>query len=92
MHQAMFMMNNAQLQKQIDASPDSGTVLARLLEEEKDDAKVIEVLYQRVLARSPTTSECDLLLRYMLSAANRGKAFEDILWSLLNTAEFTTRK
>jgi hypothetical protein len=88
----MFMMNNAQLQKQINASADSGTVLAKLLEQEKDDAKAIEILYQRVLARSPSKAEREIVLRYVHTAADRGQAFEDILWSLLNTAEFTTRK
>ena len=36
-------------------------------------------------------SERAILLRHIISVRGRGKAFEDILWSLLNSAEFTTR-
>ncbi len=92
MNQAMFLMNNAQLQKQLDASPASDTVLAKLLAAEPDDAKAIDTLYQRVLARSPSQSEREIVLRHLKRVADRGEAFEDVLWSLLNTAEFTTRK
>jgi hypothetical protein len=92
MNQAMFLMNNAQLQKQVNASPGSGTVLAKLLESQPDDAQAIETLYQRVLARTPSTSERETVLRHVKKVEDRGQAFEDLLWSLLNTAEFTTRK
>jgi hypothetical protein len=92
MNQAMFLMNNNQLHKQLDASPESGTVLARLLAAEPDDQKAIDILYQRVLARSPSQSERKIVTGHLKRVANRGEAFEDVLWSLLNTAEFTTRK
>jgi hypothetical protein len=92
MDQAMFLMNNAQLHKQLDASPASGTVLARLLAAEPDDDKAIETLYQRVLARSPSAAEREIVFRHLKRVRDRGEAFEDLLWSLLNTAEFTTRK
>jgi hypothetical protein len=92
MNQAMFLMNNSQLQKQVSASPGADTVLSKLLESEKDDARAVAILYQRVLARLPTDKEREIVLKHIKSMPDRGQAFEDVLWSLLNTAEFTTRK
>ena len=66
-------------------------MLSRLVHSESDDGVVIDVLYVRVLARQPTDAERAILLRHIESVRGRGKAFEDILWSLLNSAEFTTR-
>jgi len=92
MKQAMFMMNNAQLQKQIDASPGSETFLARLLAQEQDDTAVIRRLYAHVHARRPTEQEESIVLEHLRSTGNREKALEDVLWSLINSAEFTTRQ
>ena len=49
MNQAMLMMNNEQLQAQINASPESGTLLSKLLAENADDEAVIDQLFRRRL-------------------------------------------
>ncbi len=92
MKQAIFLMNNDQLHRQIDASPDSDTVLSRLIRKEPDNNVVIDALYARVLARRPTDAERSIVLKHIQANKNRGEGFEDVLWSLLNSAEFTTRK
>ena len=51
MQQAMLLMNNKQIQAQVNADPASGTMLAKLLVEEKDNEAAIAKLYQKVLAR-----------------------------------------
>ena len=91
MGQAMLMMNDAEIQAQIDADPSSGTPLARLLIEEPDDARAVDRLYRRVLARDPTDRERAIALEHLDDAGDRGAGFEDLLWALLNTAEFTVR-
>jgi hypothetical protein len=91
MKQAMFMMNNEQLQKQIDARPESETVLAKLLAD-ADDTSVATKLYRIVLARRPSDRELGVVLAHVKQVSDRGPAFEDVLWSLLNSAEFTTRR
>jgi hypothetical protein len=90
--QALWMMNNEQLQKHFDASPASGTVLARLLEEHKDDGAACRHLFARVLARQPTAGELRIALEHVAHSGDRRAAFEDLLWSLVNSAEFTTRR
>jgi len=92
MKQAMFMMNNAQLQKQINADPESGTFLSKLLAAEADDAQAAVKLYRAVLARTPSEKERGIVLAHAERVNDRGQAFEDILWSLINSAEFTTRR
>ncbi len=92
LREAMFLMNNSQLQKQIDAKPDSGTILGVLIAQEKDDSKAIGILFRRVLARDPTARELEVSKRHIEKLNDRPAAYEDLLWSLLNSAEFTTRK
>jgi hypothetical protein len=92
MSQALWMMNNEQLQKQINAAPDSGTMLAKVLAEHEDDLAACVELYTRVLARRPTVAERRVALEHAESLDDRGAAFEDLLWSLVNSAEFTSRR
>ncbi len=92
MSQALWMMNNEQLQRQIDASPESGTMLAKLLASESDDKAACQELYSRVLARDATEAELNLALEHVKAVGDRGAAFEDLLWGLVNSAEFTTRQ
>ena len=91
MDQAMFLINNDQILKQVDARTDSATVLAKLVKDEPDNQIVADVLYARVLARQPTVRERAIVLKHVEALADRERAFEDVLWSLLNSAEFTTR-
>lgn len=92
MKQAMFLMNNVQLQKQIDSTPESGTVLAKLLVEVNDDEQAVRRLYLVVLGRRATEREVAIVMKHRQKVGDRGKAFEDVLWSLINSAEFTTRR
>jgi hypothetical protein len=91
MKQAMFLINNAQIRKQVDGNEGSETVLARLLKAEPDNNKVIDVLYARVLTRLPSDREREIVSGHVKNIDSREEAFEDVLWSLLNSAEFTTR-
>jgi len=92
MQQAMLLMNNKQVQAQINADPASGTMLAKLLAEQKDDESAIRHLYQQVLARKATTQEVALAQDHLKSVANRGAGFEDLLWGMINSAEFLSRR
>jgi hypothetical protein len=92
MNQAMLLMNNDQLQAQINAAPESGTVLSKLLASEEDDAAVVDKMFLLVLARKPKASEREIALEHLKSVNERGPAFEDLLWSLINSTEFTTKR
>jgi hypothetical protein len=92
MQQAMFLMNNKQVQKQIDASPGAETMLAKVLSAESDNAAAIAKLYQQVLARKPTPKEISIAQEHLASVADRKTGFEDLLWSMVNSAEFLSRR
>jgi hypothetical protein len=92
MAQALWLMNNDQLDKQIDASPGSGTMLSQLLAAQSDDTAVVRELYSRVLSRPATEAELALARGHLKTVGDRGAAFEDLLWGLVNSTEFTTRR
>jgi hypothetical protein len=92
MQQAMLLMNNQQIQAQVNADPDSGTMLAKLLMEEKDNEAAVTKLYGKVLARKPTTQEVSLAQDHVKSLGSRNAAFEDLLWGMINSAEFLSRR
>ena len=86
------MMNNKQLHAQINAKPDSGTMLSKLLKAEKNDKTAVVKLFKLVLARKPTGKETAVTMKHINSVQDRGAAFEDLLWSLINTTEFTSKR
>jgi hypothetical protein len=92
MQQAMFLMNNKQVQQQVSAASEDKTVLARLIAETADDNAVVTKLYQRLLARRPSQRELEIAGRHITKLGDRQAALEDVLWSLLNSAEFTSRR
>jgi hypothetical protein len=92
MQQVMFMMNNKQLQKQVDAKESAATVLAKLIAESSDDQVVITKLYERLMARQPSEKELKIAREHIAATQDRRAAMEDILWGLLNSAEFISRR
>jgi len=92
MQQAMFLMNNKQLQEQIDASPDAGTMLSRLIAGKKDDDAAVRQLYRSVLARNATDEEVRTAREHITAVGDRETAFEDLLWGMINSAEFLSRR
>jgi hypothetical protein len=92
MQQAMLMMNNKQIQAQIDASPGADTMLAKLVAAESDDTAAVTKLYQQVLARKPMPKEIEIAREHLKSVGDRKTGYEDLLWSMVNSAEFLSRR
>ena len=92
MGQAMMLMNNDQIAAQINADPKSETMLAKLLAAESADTRVVEQLFLGVLARRPTANEVKIAKSHLKKVGKRGAALEDLLWSLINSTEFTTKR
>jgi hypothetical protein len=88
--QALLMMNNPIINQRIQAR---GTnLLARILRSYADDDAALRIVYLRTLARAPTEHESQKCKDFIAEAKNRGEAYEDILWALLNSAEFQTKR
>jgi hypothetical protein len=89
--QALMLMNGPMLQRAMSAKQGS-TLLGKLLAQNLDDREVIGELYLRCLAREPKPDEVHTCLAYVGATKNRSEAYEDILWTLLNSTEFSQRK
>jgi hypothetical protein len=87
--QALLLMNSALVERLLSANRPNG--LGGLLERIPDDRQRITELYLRSLSRLPHDRELAVSLRHVRKAENRGGAFEDLLWALVNSSEFMHR-
>jgi hypothetical protein len=68
------------------------TRLGRILQEFPNDADALSELYLLTLVREPTKREQEIFGEYLASVGNRAEAYEDLMWTLLNSAEFLTKR
>jgi hypothetical protein len=87
--QALSIMNSPIISSALRGT--GNTMLARKLSAIKDDSALVQELFLRVLGREASQSELTTSLQYTKQVANRTEAFEDLLWSLVNSAEFLYR-
>lgn len=88
--QALFFMNSPILQQLTRAA--GQTRLARILKDFSNDDDALTELYLLVLSRQPSVKELKICKDYIGKATNRSEAYEDLMWSLLNSSEFLTKR
>jgi hypothetical protein len=88
--QALMLMNNPMINGQMRAT--GNTLLGRILKAYASDDDALKMLYLRTLARKPTDREAALAKAHLKEIGNREEAFEDLLWALVNSTEFQTKK
>ncbi len=88
--QALAIMNSPFINLSINARRPDG--LGALLRENTDNEAALAELYLKTLSRGPTKYETETCLSYVQQVGDRNEAFEDILWSLINSTEFLHRK
>ena len=84
MAQALHLMNSPEVAAKIG---DPAGRVARLLESGADDSTIIEELCLAAISRPPAQKELDTA-KSLLAQAPRRQAFEDFLWTLLNSYDF----
>jgi hypothetical protein len=87
--QALAMMNSPLITTALRGT--GNTMLARKLGTIKGDSALAHELFLRVLGREASPSELATCLQFIKQTTNRIEAFEDILWGLVNSAEFLHR-
>lgn len=88
--QALTMMNSPVFHSALSARrPDT---LGGILQKNKDNEAALSELYVTTLGRVPSQFETDTCLLYVCDVGDRGEAFEDIFWSLINSTEFSHRR
>ena len=85
--QVLLLMNNDTLQKALIKSD-----LKQKLVAIKDDDELLNELYLGVLARKATDPELARGHSHLNRASNRSEAVEDLIWVLVNSTEFVTKK
>ncbi|MEX2215946.1 MAG: DUF1553 domain-containing protein [Phycisphaeraceae bacterium] len=83
--QTLYLANHPRVREKI-ASPEGR--VAQVMEQEKDAAKQVELIYLWILSRPPEADELKTCLDYMKESESPKRGLEDVMWSLLNTREF----
>ncbi len=88
--QSLHLINSSDIHGKISADVGRAAALAS---EKRDKAAKIRDLYLTALARDPTPEEAKSLMDYLEKKAAAGEeavrpAYEDIVWTLINTKEF----
>lgn len=89
--EALFLMNSPQLHNFIRADSVNSTI-ARISGQVLSDEDVVRELYLTTVSREPVANEVEICMQFLRQAPNRTEGLEDILWSLLNSSEFQSRK
>lgn len=89
--QALMMMNSTFFAGAVSGSR-SSSGLGRLMREISDDRALVVELYLKTLAREPTANETATCLAHIKEIGGRTEAFEDLLWTLVNSTEFLHRR
>jgi Protein of unknown function (DUF1553)/Protein of unknown function (DUF1549)/Bacterial Ig-like domain (group 2) len=65
--------------------------LGALLSAKKGEKEILTELYTIALARTPDDEEVKIALAHVAKGTDKRKAWEDVLWAILNTREFLFR-
>ncbi len=85
--QSLLLMNNGTLASKLQNSE-----LQKRLVSIKDNKSLIQEAFLSVLARKPTDPEIRRYEQFLKESANRNEGINDILWILMNSAEFVTKR
>lgn len=84
--QALHLVNNSGLQSRI-ASPDGR--LHALLKQNATERELAEMLYLSTISRPPTEKELAIIHELLPESPTAAEGWEDVLWTLLNSPEFS---
>ncbi len=86
--QRLFLLNSSHVQRKLEQGP----ALRALLGSGKKQREIIDEVYLSILSRPPTEAELAAVAAYAGSGAVKGReALIDLVWALVNSAEFLYR-
>lgn len=83
--QALHLANSTALQGKLSSA--KGRIV-RLIKENKTDHEIADEIYLAAFARLPSEQERKVIEETLREVPSRQEAWEDVLWSLLNSSEF----
>ena len=84
--QSLHLLNSEEIQGKL--SNDRGRAASLANDESRTDAEKIRELYLIAFTREPSDQELKATVVYVSQKQNRREAYEDVLWSLINSKEF----
>jgi hypothetical protein len=84
--QSLHLLNSEEIQGKL--SSDSGRAAQLAADKSRSDEEKLRELYSIAFSRDPVDRELKATLTYVAGKENRREAFEDVLWSLINSKEF----
>ena len=88
--QSLMMMNSQRFRAGMAVRP--GSRLGKILQENPENKDALKELYLLVLSREPSANEIEICSNYIAEVKTRPEAFEDVMWSLINSSEFISRR
>jgi hypothetical protein len=86
--QALQLINGPTVNEKLRAP---GNRIGRLLGKKVADSEILQDLYFSTLSRPPSADDIKVSLEYVAKAPDKRKAWEDVLWALINSKEFLFR-
>ena len=83
--QVLFLQNGGTMKKILRRSK----LVYRLRKSDGDPVAIVEEAFLAVLCRFPTTDETERYVKHLERSEGRAR-YEDLVWALFNSAEFTT--
>ena len=84
--QSLHLLNSEEIQNKL--ASDSGRAARLASDASRSDEQKLDELYRVAFSRSPTDEELKTTLAYLSGKENRREAYEDVVWSLINSKEF----
>lgn len=84
--QNLLLLNSEEIHSKL--ANDSGRAAVYAADEARTDEQKIDELYRLALSRPPHDRELKVSLEYLAGKQNRRQAYEDLIWSLINSKEF----
>ena len=89
--QSLFLMNTNSFRTALSGT-NTNTRLGKILRDNRDDRDALSEIYLLVLSREPSKHEVEICEGYLKDVGQRAEAFEDLMWSLLNSSEFLSKR
>jgi hypothetical protein len=84
--QSLHLLNSEEIQKKL--ADEKGRAAQLAADTARSDEEKLKDLYLRVFSRLPSDAELLAAVSYLKAKPNPREAYEDIIWSLVNSKEF----
>jgi hypothetical protein len=84
--QSLHLLNSEEIQGKLSADIGRAATLAG--DDARSDEQKVRELYRVALSRDPSDEDLKATLGYLSGKTNRREAYEDVIWSLINSKEF----